>query len=112
MNQQFEQIQALIEAKDVRKAEAMIAQLLRSEPSPEQYLDLLEYRAHTRLIASRVDDAIRDLDEIKVAAPQRLEQAHMMALLADCHLARFEFATVGFAEKEDLNMAQAFINRL
>ena len=112
MNQQFEQIQALIEAKDVRKAEAMIAQLLRSEPSPEQYLDLLEYRAHTRLIASRVDDAIRDLDEIKVAAPQRLEQAHMMALLADCHLARFEFATVGFAEKEDLNMAQAFYQQI
>jgi tetratricopeptide (TPR) repeat protein len=106
MKQQFEQIEALIEARDVRKAEAIIANLLRSEPSQEQYLELLGYRIHVRLIASRVDDALHDLAEIQNANPQRSEHPHMLALVADCHLARFEIATVGFAKKEDLQVAK------
>jgi tetratricopeptide (TPR) repeat protein len=112
MKQELAKIEAFIEARDIKKAEAAIAKLLRSNLSTETQAELLQHRARLRLMASRVEEAFSDLAELRQLNPAAFEKASLMSLLADCQLARFEAETVGFAKKDDLRSAQNLYQNL
>jgi tetratricopeptide (TPR) repeat protein len=105
-------IQELIRQRDSKKAEGAIAKLLRDDLTTEERAAILLLRARTRLLAARPGDAILDWQEA-----QKLDKAATLSpetqeLLADCHLARFETAAVGFAQKADVREANGIYQRL
>lgn len=106
MNPELTKIEKLIDSRDIKKAEAEIAKLFRAHPEGKLQAELLQQRARLRLIAARVEDALNDLAELRKLAPDAFDKPVLMSLLADCHLARFEGETLGFAKKEDLRKAQ------
>lgn len=112
MKQRYEYIQELIALRDIRKAESEIAKQLRVEHDDDYRADLLLKRAQVRLLASRPDDALEDLNEVKTSRPNWFVQPHHIELLADCHLARFEMAAPGFAEKLDVRESRGLYQRI
>ncbi len=106
MQDQLRAIRESVDKHDVKKAEVSIARLLRLELGPEQRAQLLIERARTRLLNTRPDDALADLQEAhsisaNFGTPSALE------LLGDCYFARFEIATVGFADRSDTAYAES-----
>jgi len=112
MEKHVKQIENLIAVRDIKKGEVAIARLMRSDISNEQRAVLLGYRARIRLYASRPDEARHDLEEAVSLQQKLLENPDTLCLLADCYLAQFEVATLGFADKSDVRNAQAFYHRL
>ena len=56
----FQQIESLIDKREIKKADVIIARLMRSNTSPTDFAALLMLRARTRLLTGRPDDAIND----------------------------------------------------
>jgi tetratricopeptide (TPR) repeat protein len=104
----WEDVESLINQREFKRAEVMLAKRLRHDlPSNEKALGLL-YRAKLRLLTGRANDSVVDLEEIESLASttQTHSQADYLEVVADAHFQRYEQATVGFADKNDLNKAR------
>lgn len=105
-------IEKLLYKGEIKKAETAIARLLRTEKNPTERAKILALRARARLYSARPQDALADLDEIKRLTPDDLERPELIELYADCHFARFELASMGFAERADLEEARNAYHRI
>ncbi|MEO8607680.1 MAG: tetratricopeptide repeat protein [Chloroflexota bacterium] len=107
MKEQLQTIDELLTRNDVRKAETLIAKLIRSDVDIATRSQLLFRRARLRLLLGRPEDALDDLQNIPGETsklPATLE------LLGDIYFARFELASVGFADRNDTLRAQEYYN--
>lgn len=103
------QIDDLLNRREIKKAEVLIARFLRSDVTDSERAALLVYRARTRLIGARFDDALDDLHQVQVLAPDITHNPEFLELLGDVHFARFELASVGFTDRHDTaNALQAY----
>jgi tetratricopeptide (TPR) repeat protein len=105
MQEQWQTIETLLAKKEIKKAEILIAKHLRSDPVGQDQVRMLLLRAKTRLLSARPEDSIDDLLKIRATAPETFDNPVALELLADCYFARFELATVGFAERSDAHQA-------
>jgi len=105
MLEQLQTIDDLLLKRDIKKAEVLIARLLRSEQSLHGRARMLILRARARLFSARIDDALEDLQKAQSLAPEQFEIPRNLELLADTHFARFELASVGFADRADTAQA-------
>lgn len=105
------ELDGLISRRDVKRAEVLIARALRSAQGPERGRALLA-RAQVRLMAGRPEDALEDLREIQALWPEGAASPQMAELMGDSHFARFELATVGFADRADTSAALESYQRI
>jgi tetratricopeptide (TPR) repeat protein len=112
MQEQLKVIESLLAKREIKKAEATIAKHLRSELSAKDRADVLVYRARFRLLSARPEDAIADLQEIRTLAPDYLDTPPLLELYADCRFARFELASVGFADRSDATEARTTYKKI
>jgi len=102
----------LLARRDVKKAEVAIARALRNAATPEERAKILTLRARARLLSARPDDALDDLNTVQTLRPETAGAPDHLELTADCYLARFELATVGFADRNDTAQALALYQRI
>ncbi|MDX2136947.1 MAG: tetratricopeptide repeat protein [Chloroflexota bacterium] len=92
-------IRELLAMRDLKKAEVQIAKLLRGTLSGPDSAQLLTLRARARLLAARAEEALDDL----AAAEQRTDdptlRLEIHELQGDAWFARYELASVGFADR-------------
>lgn len=103
---QSQVIEDLLLKREFKKAEIVIARALRSKLSDQDRAQFLTYRARARLIGARPEDAIDDLLSVRSLIPEGFEQPQNLELLGDCYFARFEQASVGFADRNDTAQAR------
>ncbi len=101
----YRSVDDLLNKRDVKRAEVLIARYLRTDLSTLERAQLLIARARVRLLSARVDDALEDLNGARALMPDEFETPPTLELLADCHFARFELASVGFADRADTAQA-------
>jgi len=101
----LQDIHHALEKRDVKRAEIILARLLRGDLTPAERAEALFTRARVRLVSGRPDDALADLREVALLSPGCAERPEYLELRADCHLARFELASVGFADRADTAQA-------
>ncbi len=99
--EQFYSIDELLNKRDVKRAEILIARSLRADLSVQERARLLIARARARLFNARVDDALEDLHAARTLLPEDFQTPQTLELLGDTHFARFELASVGFADRND-----------
>lgn len=109
---QIQQIERHIAARRFKRAEMAIVRLLRQPVTEAHRMKLLENRAKVRLSSSRPDEAIDDLRALQEIVNDFGDYPHLAELLADCHLSRYEIASVGFAEKSDVQEAKQIYQHL
>jgi tetratricopeptide (TPR) repeat protein len=108
MEDQLQAIREYLDKREVRKAEVLIAKLLRRDLSSQQRVQVLVHRARARLLSVHPDEAIDDLAIVR-ASGTPIEEPTTLELIGDCYFARFELATVGFADRNDtLKAEQAY----
>jgi tetratricopeptide (TPR) repeat protein len=100
------QIKSLLSVGDVRRAETSIAKLLRSELSPADEAQVLALRARARLLAARPEEALDDIARARQHIDDRSLQMELLELSGDAHFARFELASLGFADRSHVRAAQ------
>lgn len=105
-------VDALLNHREVKKAEMILARVLRADVEPAQRAELLLLRARAKLLTGRSDDALEDLYAVGVSSPQVLETPEALELMGDCSLARFERASVGFADRGDTKRALQAYERI
>jgi len=105
--EQYQNIDELLNKRDVKRAEIMIARSLRADLSVQERARLLIARARARLLSARVDDALEDLHTARSLLPDDFQTPQTLELLGDAHFARFELASVGFADRADTAQALA-----
>jgi tetratricopeptide (TPR) repeat protein len=105
MIEQFRYIDDLLARREIKKAEILIARSMRGTLSPEEHADILIRRARARLLGGRVDDALHDLNNARSQYPAAFKQPATLELLGDTHFARFELASVGFADRNNTTQA-------
>ncbi len=111
--EKLQQVDLLIARGDVKRADVLIARKLRSALDTAERADLMLRRARVRLLSARPDDALDDLQTVqKLLSGSGFETPQNMELLADCHLARFELASVGFADRQSLQVAEETYTRI
>jgi len=114
MDEQLQQIDALLRTNEIKKAEVLIAKHLRADPPPEARAQLLLRRARARLIGQHPDDALEDIQTARALQPEIAENPEVLELLGDIYFGRFELSPVGFAERSDadraLDLYQQIIN--
>lgn len=108
----MQDISELLSRNEIKKAEVAIAKYLRQELSPAERAAALVYRARIRLKNARPDDAVADLHEIQLLDPVLSNQPSVIELLADARLARYEMATVGFADRNETLQARNLYEQL
>ncbi len=112
MRDQLAQIDSLLAAREIKKAEVLVAKQLRQEPPPEARAQLLLRRARARLIAQHPDDALEDIQTARALQPDAADEPEVLELLGDAYFGRFEFSPVGFAERGDADRALALYQRI
>lgn len=106
------QIELLIERKEIRKAEVVIARNLKSETDPRAKATLFLYRVRVRLISGRFDDALADLQTAYEFDRRLADEPNTIELQGDLHFARFELAKVGFVDRADASRALLAYERI
>lgn len=106
MEAQLQTIQSLIERRDIKKAEVLIAKQLRGSLDGISRRALITLRARTRLLSARPDDAIDDLLSLYPSEMETPAPPHIMEMMGDCYFARFELSSVGFADRNDVLQAK------
>ncbi len=101
----------LLERREIKKAEVAATRLLRSALPDSERIQALVLRARARLLGERPDEAIEDLNQARSLLPGN-ESVEMLELTADCHLLRFEIASVGFADRGDTSLAKRLYERI
>ncbi len=110
--EQYRNVDELLNRRDVKRAEVLIARLMRAELSASERAHLLIVRARARLLSARIDDALDDLIHAQMLLPDEFISPLTLELLGDCHFARFERASVGFADRSDTAQAIAAYDHL
>src|SRR5215216_1410086 len=105
-------VDELLNKRDIKRAEVLIARYLRAELSAPEHARLLISRARARLLSARIDDALEDLNHARELMLDEFETPLTLELLADCHFARFELASVGFTDRSDTAQALATYERI
>lgn len=105
MRNQLTTIDALLKKREIKKAEIIIARHLRTTTNEQQQAKLFIYRARTRLLNARPEAALDDLLKARTLSAELLETPDNIELLADCHFARFELSSVGFADRNHAEQA-------
>jgi tetratricopeptide (TPR) repeat protein len=106
MQDHLQQIDRLVELRDTKRAETLIAKGLRGTLHKSDRLELLIRRARVRLLTARPDDALLDLSTVQAEDESAYQALPVQELVADSYLARFELASVGFADRSDTVMAR------
>jgi tetratricopeptide (TPR) repeat protein len=102
------QINDLLAARDLKRAEVQIARLLRGEPlAPAEEATVLALRARARLLAARPEEALDDIGAARKQSSDADLHTALTALTADSYFARFELAATGFADRADVSRADA-----
>jgi tetratricopeptide (TPR) repeat protein len=99
-------IAAQIQTGEPRKADVLASRLLRDATSSDVRAKALLYRGHARMMEGRSDAAIADLEAARDLSGEIAASNPFLEVWADAHLARYELAAIGFAEKSDLLTAQ------
>jgi tetratricopeptide (TPR) repeat protein len=112
MTETLQTIDALLYRRDLKKAEVAIAKALR-KPTPDALTAaLLRRRAQIRLMRARIDEALSDMTRVRTLDPALFQTAQSVELWGDLHLARFELAALGFADRQDTHTALAAYTHL
>jgi tetratricopeptide (TPR) repeat protein len=98
-------IDQMVDRRDLKKAEIQLARHLREELAAAERADALQVRARARLLSGRPDDALLDLRDALGLSPALADSPAFLELRGDCHLARFELASFGFADRADTRQA-------
>lgn len=106
MRDSLQAIDRFLAQRNVKRAEILIAKLLRTEQPPALHAQLLYRRARTRLHNGRPEAALEDLQKFVSLLSDQYESPAVRELFADCYFARFELAVVGFSERNDAVQAQ------
>lgn len=110
---EISEIKSLLEQGRINKAEVLIAQYLRQTNIPDQHhANLLVYRAEIFLATARPDRALDELNRIHNLDFKLHKSPRVLRIYGDCYFARFELASVGFAQNQDLNQAQEFYDTI
>jgi tetratricopeptide (TPR) repeat protein len=113
VDQKIDEIDRCFQAGDLKRAEILIARLLRTAVLPADLVSLaLVRRARVRLLSERPEDALEDLESCRRSQPDLLDTPEILELLGDVYFARFELAAVGFADRGDLDRALACYDRV
>lgn len=112
MNDHLQTLDLMFAKEEIKKAEILIAKLMRIDLLPSERSRLLIYRARTRLLSARPEDALDDLSTVASLNPLAYEAAPTLELKADCYLARFELASVGFADRNDIKSAEEIYHKI
>jgi tetratricopeptide (TPR) repeat protein len=105
MKEPLQLVDTLLSGGEIKKAEVAIAKLLHSDLSPHEQSQILLYRARIRLLSARPEDALEDLLNL---SPEDSALPSTVELRGDCYFARFELASVGFAERSDIIQAEQY----
>lgn len=96
----------LLDKGEIKRAEMIAAKHLRSQLPDEDRSNWLIYRARARLASARPEEALNDLLSAQgFASVDGLGKPEFIELMADCYLARFEMASVGFTDRNDTKRA-------
>ena len=106
MQEKLSRIDGLLTKGSIKKAEVLIARVLRSHLTTSEQAELLLRRARTRLLSARSEDALDDLSLAHELLGEGFLTPENLELLGDCCFASFELASVGFADRSFLNRAQ------
>lgn len=106
MENQIEAIEKLLSSGEVKKADVAISKLLRSPLSSQEQSRILLFRARVRLLSARPEDALDDLNLLGDGFLNDYAKVSVVELKADCYFARFELASVGFAQRGDITQAE------
>src|SRR5215213_2482578 len=108
---EFQVLDDYLTAREFKKAEILLARLLRAGlPAPAHQQALL-VRARTRLLSGRPSEALDDLKAANVL--ENVDQPPpVLEIVADCLLSRFEQALVGFADRGDVQQALVLYDTL
>src|SRR5262245_14370993 len=98
-------IDELLAKRDVKTVEVAIAKFLRSNRAPQERSSVLLEGVRGRLLDARPSDAIDDLLTARSLTPEVFKTPEVLELSGDCYFARFELATVGFADRADTQQA-------
>jgi tetratricopeptide (TPR) repeat protein len=112
IQQQLGEIDDLLKQREIKKAEVLIAKCLRQHLTPYERARTLLARARVRLIGGRIDDALDDLEKARSLSVSEFNHPAALELLADIHFARFELASVGFADRGDTALALQIYERI
>jgi tetratricopeptide (TPR) repeat protein len=106
------QLDELLQRRDLKRAEVMLARRLRGRLVESERAAALIARARVRLYAGRADDALRDLTEGCALVPDIDTDPSLCELRGDAHFARYELASVGFADRTDTLAAHEAYQRI
>lgn len=108
MQDQLQLADDMLARREIKKADVAIAKAMRTATEPLDRAECLLRRARARLLSARPDDALDDINAVSALRQIQLESdAQLLELAADAYLARFELATVGFADRNDVVHARA-----
>ncbi len=102
----------LLDKRDVKKAEVTIAKYLRADLSSSDQCKLMLYRARVRLLGARPDDALSDLQWVQEHCSKLANDVRLLQVLADSYFSRFEQATVGFSDRNDITHAEQIYTQI
>lgn len=112
MDDILEAVDRCIHEGDLKRAEILIARLLRSASNSGDRVKVLLRRARVRLLAERPDDALEDIQTCCLLQPDALQDPVILELMGDIHFARFELSPIGFADRSDVDQALECYNKL
>jgi tetratricopeptide (TPR) repeat protein len=98
-------IRELLAMRDLKKAEVQIAKLLRGTLSSPDSASLLTLRARARLLAARAEEALDDLAIAEQRTDDPALRLEIRELQGDAWFARYELASVGFADRAHVQRA-------
>jgi len=112
MTNLWQDIVQAISDKDLKRAEVSVARLLKNDLSESDRARTLIYRARVRLLGLRPDDAMADIHEALDADEHIKQHPYTIEVLADTHFQRFEIASAGFSDRQDVIQAQAYYHQI
>jgi tetratricopeptide (TPR) repeat protein len=112
MDGQLQQIDDFLARNELKKAEIVIAKLLRANLPPQHRFWILFRRARVRFLSARPEDALDDLFTMRNSLPLEFDAPSTLELLADSYFARFELSSVGFTDRNDTLLAQEIYEQI
>lgn len=109
MDDRLAAIDSALATNDVRKAEVLIAKLLRNDNISSNLRASVQLRrANARLSSGRPDDALEEIQSVLALRPELAELPEVKLLLGDVYFARFIYAEFGFADRSNTDRALGY----
>lgn len=113
MDDRLAAIDNALATNDIRKAEILIARILRNESiSAGLRASVQLRRANARLSAGRPDDALAEIEEVLSIRPELETQPDVQVLLGDVYFSRFIYAEFGFADRTNTDRSLEYYNHI